>query len=255
MRIAVVGGTGAAGSRIVASARARGVDTVVVARSLGVDVVTGAGLSAALSGVDVVVDALNAPGTDEATARAFFLGAARTISSAASEVGVGRLVCLSIVGIDRAQGYGYYAAKLAQEDAYRQAPLPTTVVRSTQWHEFVDQLLATVRRGPVATVPRMRVQPAAVADVAEVVVDVATSADEGGLVEVAGPEVSEMVDLARRRLRDRRVRATVVPVPFPGAARAVRDGALLPGEGARIVGPTFDVWSAAHPQDERGARP
>jgi uncharacterized protein YbjT (DUF2867 family) len=227
--------------------RARGCDVVVLARSEGVDVVSGSGLSGALAGVDVVVDTLNSPSTAGEPARLFFTTSAAAIQLAASECGVRRIVCLSIVGIERASEYGYYAAKLAQESVYRDGPVPVSVLRSTQWHEFVDQLVTLTCRGPIAAVPRMRVRPVAAASVAEAVVEVATADLASDLLEVAGPEVEEMVDLVRRRLHQRRTRAAVLPVPFPGAGRAVREGALVPGPGARVVGPTFDGWAATHP--------
>jgi uncharacterized protein YbjT (DUF2867 family) len=247
MRVAVAGGTGTVGRLVVGALRARGDDAVVLARSEGVDVVSGAGLGAALAGADVVVDVLNAPSTSAEPARLFFATAASAIQLAAVEAGARRIVCLSILGIERASGYGYYAAKLAQEKAYREGPVPVCVVRSTQWHEFVDQIIGLTRRGPVATIPRMRVQPVAAASVAEVLVDVATADIVSDVLEVAGPQVEEMTDLARRRLRQRGTRSTVLPVPFPGAGRAVRDGALLPGADARLVGPAYDAWAAEHP--------
>ena len=246
MRVAVVGGTGTVGRLVADAARARGVDVVVLARSRGVDVVSGAGLLTALVGADVVVDAVNSPSTDAEAARWFFSTAATAVQRAAVDAGVRRIVCLSIVGVDRASGYGYYAAKLAQETAYRGGPVPVALVRSTQWHEFVDQLIGLTRRGPIATVPRMRVQPVSAASVAEVLVDVATARGVNDVLEVAGPRVEEMTDLARRRLRQRGTRATVLPVPFPGAGKAVREGALLPAADARLVGPTYDDWASEH---------
>lgn len=247
MRVAVAGGSGTAGRLVVEAARARGHDVVAVSRSQGQDVTTGSGVRAALASVDVVVDALNSPSTDAEPARRFFATAAGVLTLAASENDVRRIVCLSIVGIDRAPGYGYYAAKLAQEEAYRAGPVPVTVVRTTQWHEFVDQLVARTRRGPVVAVPSMRVRTVAASAAAEALVDAATAQIAGSDLEVCGPEEAEMTDLVRQRLRGRGERALVVPVPFPGAAQAVRDGALLPGPGARVVGPTFDEWAAQHP--------
>ena len=247
MRIAVAGGTGTIGRLVVDAARSRGDDPRVLARSQGVDVVAGSGLSAALDGADVVVDVLNAPTTQAEPARRFFSVAALNIVRAADEVGVRRIVCLSIVGLPRVSAYGYYAAKLAQEAAYREGPVPVSMVRSTQWHEFVDQLLDLGRRGPVAAIPRMRVQPVAAASVAEVLVDVAAADVGGELLEVAGPQLEEMPDLARRRLRQRGMRTRVVPVPFPGAGKPVREGALVPGADARLVGPTYDAWARTHP--------
>ena len=151
---------------------------------------------------------------------------------------------LSIVGVDRVDT-GYYAGKRAQEELVLAAALPTTVLRATQFHEFAGQVLAMVS-GPVAPVPRMRVQPVAAREVAEHLVELALAAPQGRAPELAGPQVHELTDLARRVLRTRGSRRLVLPLRGPTAAsRAVVGGALLPtGPGPRGR-QTFDAWLRA----------
>jgi uncharacterized protein YbjT (DUF2867 family) len=149
---------------------------------------------------------------------------------------------VSIVGIDRVPGYGYYQAKLAHEAAARAGSVPVTILRATQFHEFPAQVLSLTRRGPVAVVPRMRSQPVAARTVGHHLVRLAET-QPGGIVELAGPEVHEMPELARKLLAAQGSHALVVPVALPGT-RPMRDGALLASAGATIEGPTFDEWLA-----------
>lgn len=132
---------------------------------------------------------------------------------------------------------------MRQEQVARAAGLPTTVVRATQFHEFPAQVMGRLRIGPLAPMPSMRSRTVAAGAVGEVLVEVAAAAPGAGFLEVGGPEVASMVDLARRLVRQRGRRFVVVPFVLPGpTGRAMRQGALLPGDGARLVGPTFDEW-------------
>jgi uncharacterized protein YbjT (DUF2867 family) len=190
----------------------------------------------------VVIDVLNAGTTRGKDAEAFFVDTSRRLQQAASQAGVRHIVTLSIVGIDKASSYGYYTAKLAQEKAVREGPVPVTIVRATQFHEFAGQMLATLSRGPVALVPKMCSQPVAARTVGEVLVETAQTRP-GGTIEVAGPGMVEVPDMARRLLAARGRRMLVVPVTVPGAAgRAMRGDALLANPGTRICGPTYDEW-------------
>lgn len=244
MRIAVAGGTGVVGRYVVTAAERVGHDVVVLSRRSGVDVQRGEGLAEALAGVDVVVDTLNQMATRRKPAERFFTETARNLQSAAARAGVGHIVLLSIVGIDRASGYGYYAAKLAQEQVAQAGPVPVTILRATQFHEFPAQMLAMTRKGPIAVVAKMRSQPVAARTVGEHLVRLAEK-QPGGIVELAGPEVFEMPDLARRTLAARGIKAKVVAVPVPGsAAKAMAGDALLAGPGTTIDGPRFDDWLA-----------
>jgi uncharacterized protein YbjT (DUF2867 family) len=207
-----------------------------------VDVSTGAGLPDALKGVDVVIDTTNAGTTDRAKATTFFTEVAENLQTTGAALGVARLVALSIVGLERVPGFGYYEAKLAHEAALRAGPLPVSIVRATQFHEFPAQILSRGGMGPLALVPVMRIQPVAARAVGEALVEIAVE-PTATTVEIAGPEEKDLVALARAIVRKRQARMWVVPLPVPGrAGRAMRTGGQLPSPGARVIGPTFDEW-------------
>ena len=232
------------GRHVVAALKRVGCEPVVLARSTGVDLVSGAGLDAALQGVRAVVDVSNVSSQRRSASVRFFTAATSALLAAGARVGVEHHVVLSIVGVDRVDT-GYYAGKRAQEELVLAAELPTTVLRATQFHEFAGQVLAMVS-GPVAPVPRMRVQPVAAREVAEHLVELALAPPQGRAPELAGPQVHELTDLARRVLRTRGSRRLVLPLRGPTAAsRAVVGGALLPtGPGPRGR-QTFDAWLRA----------
>lgn len=238
MRIAVAGGTGLVGRHVVEAARQAGHDPVVLARSVGVDTRSGAGLAAALEGVDAVVDATNASTPDGAQAEAFFVESTANLARIGAEAGVGHLVVLSIVGIDRAPT-AYYRAKLAHERAALDGAVPASIVRATQFHEFPAQLIARGRRGGTAELPSLRVRTVAARTVGRMLAEIAEGAPLRDRLEVGGPEEADLVPLARRFVGHFHLAIEVTP----GEA-TVPPGALLPGVGARIEGPTFDDWLA-----------
>ncbi len=243
MRIAVAGGTGTVGRYVVDAAGERGHDVVVLSRSTGADLLAGDGLPVALGGVDVVVDTTNIESISRTRATAFFTAVAGNLQRSAAAAGVARIVTLSIVGIDRVPGFGYYQAKLAHEEAARRGSVAADVVRATQFHEFAAQVLRRSRAGPVAMVPRMRSQTVAARALGEELVAVAEGPAVGDIVEVAGPGVEDMVALARRVVARRGAHTKVMGLWVPGhAGAAMRGDALLPGPGARIVGPPFGEW-------------
>jgi uncharacterized protein YbjT (DUF2867 family) len=243
MKLAVAGATGTVGRYVVEAAESAGHTVVRVSRADGVDVLSGDGLNAALAGVEVVVDALNLRSVNRSKATAFFTRTTRRLQEAGAAAGARRLVTLSIVGLERVPSYGYYRAKLAQEQAARSGPLPATVLRATQFHEFPGQILAATRRGPLALMPRMRVQPVAARTVGAALVEAATGPSAPDLLELAGPAPEDLVDLARRLLRHQHARVAVLGLPWPGATgAAMGGGAILPDPGVRIAGPTFDEW-------------
>lgn len=243
MRIAVVGGTGTVGRHVVQAAHGAGHETVVVARSTGIDVLTGEGLERALAGVEAVVDVANQFSTKAARATAFFTAVSRRLQEVGARCGVSHIVTLSIVGIDRVPGWGYYEGKVAQEAVALGGPVPGTLLRATQFHEFPGQVLDQYPTGPFAVCPRMRVQPVAASTVADRLVELAAGPPVGRAEDLGGPEPADLRDLARRLLRRRGSRAVLVPLPVPGkVGRALSGGALLPGPGARLAGPTFDEW-------------
>lgn len=243
VRVAVCGGTGLVGRLLVEALRQQGHEPVVLARSTGVDVVRGTGLEAALAGCDAVVDVSNREVLRAAAATAFFETATRHVGAAAARAGVRHHVVLSIVGVD-SPALGYYVGKQRQEQALAGGPVPWSVLRSTQFHEYAAQVLA-LSKGPVAFVPRMRVQPVAAREVAAALARLAVGPAVGRAADLAGPEVHELPDLARRLLRARGRHRAVVPLRLPGAGgRALADGVLLPGPGAVRGTEPFEAWLA-----------
>ena len=246
MKIAVAGGSGTVGRYVVESATAAGHEAVVLSRSSGNDLRSGVGLADTLKGVEVIVDTSNPDTTNGAQASAFFADVTRTLHAAGAEAGVQRLVSLSIVGIDHFP-FGYYEAKLTQEEAAFAGPLPARVVRSTQFHEFAAQLLARTKRGPLVAMPVMRIQPIAARTVGEELWQTALSPSSEKIVEIAGPQEERLVAMARSVLRQRGLHAFVVPLRLPGrAGKLMRSGGQLPSSEARLLGPSFAQWLNSH---------
>lgn len=240
MKVAVAGGTGLTGRHVIEALCAAGHEPVALARSTGVDLVTGAGLDAALAGVDVTIDVSNVTTMKRAEAVGFFDRAGRHLLGAAARAGVRHHVALSIVGIDRVRT-GYYQGKLRQEEIVREGAVPWTVLRATQFHEFAEQILERVP-GPVALVPRLTVQPIAVREVAQALVALAAGEPQKDAPDLAGPRVESLADMARRLVRSGTVRRRpVVPLWLPGP---MAHGGLLPtGTGPRGT-QTFEQWLA-----------
>lgn len=247
MKIAIAGGTGTVGQKIVAEARRRGHDTSVLARAAGADLITGAGVDAALEGADAVIDAASVGTLSAQAATTFFRTASATLLAGAAKAGVAHAVLLSIVGIDR-NPHGYYAGKVAQEQLYREAPVPWTIVRATQFHEFAAQVAGQARLGPLQLAPRARLQPVAAAEVAAHVVDLAEGAPRGRAADIAGPHEEELADMIRAWVRHEGHRGPVVPVRLPSAQmRGMRRGLALPGADALSLGPSFREWLDGEP--------
>jgi uncharacterized protein YbjT (DUF2867 family) len=256
--IAVAGATGRVGHHVVDVLRERGHDVVSISRSNGVDVVTGEGLDEALRGVDVVVDAATGPSPDEQEATAFFSAAARNLQAAGERAGVQRIVVVSIIGIDRMGGGGYQGAKLVHETLSQAGSVPATILRASQFHEFVEPVIGWGTSGSVAHVSNMRTQIVAARTVAEALVDVVEGggpqpSPSGAPAEIAGPREERFVDLARllaaRRLHGLRVEEAN-DVEYNPDAEAVEDGALLPSPHAVLAGPTFAEWLEVQPRVE-----
>jgi uncharacterized protein YbjT (DUF2867 family) len=245
-RIAVVGATGRLGRHVVDVLTERGFDVVPISRTHGVDVITGDGLDAALAGVDVIIDVATGPSPDQAEATDFFLTATRHLQEAGQRAGVRQVLVVSIVGTDRyVDGYG--AAKVAHEQAALTGPIPTRILRATQFHELVEQLLAWGTQGDVAYVQTLRTQPVAARAVAEALAGMVGEVDGPAVTDVAGPQEESMGDLATR-FADHRglgVRVEEVSDPDDPDARLEAGGGVLPGPDARRVGPTFERWLEA----------
>lgn len=246
MRVAVAGGTGRIGGRLVSVLRERGDDVVVLSRATDVDLVTGSGVEEALDGVEAVVDCTSTPAQSVRACVAFFTAVATTLQRAAAGAGVRRVVTLSVVGIDQMPGLGHYAGKLAQERATRAGEVPATVLRATQLHDFPAQLADGLGLGPVRLCLRQPVQPVAPETVLAHLVRLADGAEEGRTVDLAGPQRTLMTTACRRTYAARGRRRVVVPLLLPGpSARAARRGAALAPEGAIVGGPGFDEWVTA----------
>ena len=240
MRIAVAGGTGVVGQHVVTALEGAGHQAVVLARSRGVDVTTGAGLDAALDGVDGVIDVTNIPTTGRKASTAFFEAASRHLLDSGRRAGIGHHVTLSVVGCDRVD-FGYYIGKRRQEELVLDGRVPASVLRATQFFEFAQQF--TGRSWLPAVVPRMRTQPIAAGEVAAELVGLVTGPPVGRAPDLAGPREEQLVDMVRRLRRQGASRRLVVPLTLPGrTGRAMAGGALLPeGPGPRGR-QTFADW-------------
>jgi uncharacterized protein YbjT (DUF2867 family) len=243
MRIAVAGSTGLVGSHVVAAAEAEGHSVVGLAREDGIDLTVSAGLDERLAGVEALVDVTQSP-TIDIEAVTFFETVAANLGDAATRAGVSRTVLLSIIGVDRVPGYDYYTAKVAQEDAHRAHSPGLHVLRAGQFHEFAGMAVRWGRDGDTTSVDDMLSQPVAVEEIAKVLLELATGEREDTVIELAGPQREQIVDLARRLVAFRGEALTVMARPVPAP---MKDGALLPGPDAIIAGPTFDQWLRAQP--------
>lgn len=245
MRVAVVGASGRIGSRTVQRLAAEGHEAVRVSRADGVDVRTGAGLVEALDGVDAVIDATNVLGTDESQIVEGFATATRNVLQAEAKAGVRHHVLLSIAGIDRGQRVAHYAGKRAQEALVTAGPVPYSIVRATQFHDFAAMVAEWTWQDGVATIAPLLVQPIDHGDVAAALVEVAQAEPLHGSVDVAGPRTEDLVDMARRTFAVRGQDVTLVPTWQGPFDTTMAGEVLLPGDGARLGPTSFDDWLAA----------
>ena len=246
MKIVVIGGSGLIGKRVVQRLRTRGHEALPASPSSGVDTLTGKGLEAALTGAQVVVDVANSPSFEDAAALHFFETAGRNIAAAEAAAGVGHHVALSVVGTERLLASGYFRAKLAQEALIKAAKTPYTILRATQFFEFVGSIADSATAEQTVRLPPALFQPIASDDVADAVTDVALAPPVNGTVEVAGPEAVGLDALVGRFLRitkDPRMLVTDATAPYFGIP--VDDRSLTPDAGARIGRMRFDDWLGA----------
>ncbi len=243
MKIVVIGGTGLIGTKLVRTLRQQSHEVVAASPSLGVNTVTGEGLKEALSGAQVVVDVANAPSWEDQAVLAFFEASGRNLLAAETAAGVRHHVALSVVGTDRLLASGYFRAKLAQENLIKASSIPYTIVRATQFFEFVGGIAQSASDGQSVRLPPAMMQPVASDDVAAALASVAVEPPLNRTIELAGPEPIRMDDLVRRFLsahRDGRQVTTDVHASYFGVN--VNDQSLTPGPNPRI-GPTrFDNW-------------
>jgi uncharacterized protein YbjT (DUF2867 family) len=244
MKIVVIGGTGLIGSKLTEKLRADGHDPLAASPNTGVDVITGKGLDEALAGADVVVDVANAPDWDDAAVMDFFQTSARNILAAEAAAGTGHHVALSVVGTERLQGSGYFRAKLAQEEAIKAAAIPSTILRATQFFEFIGAIADSSTDNGTVSLPPLLFQPEAADDVAAALADIAAGTPVDGTVELAGPERFRLDELVRRFLsarNDPRPVVTDADAPYYGL-QVSDERALIPGDNPRLGATRFADW-------------
>jgi uncharacterized protein YbjT (DUF2867 family) len=243
MRLVVIGGTGLIGSKLVEKLRRAGHEPLAASPDTGVNALTGEGLAEALEGAHVVVDVANAPAWDDAAVLDFFQTSSRNLLAAETVAGVGHHVALSVLGADRLPGSGYLRAKVAQEEVVKAGPLPYTIVRATQFFEFIGRIADSSTEGDTVRLSPALVQPESADDVVSTLADVAVGAPLNDTVELAGPEAFPLDELARRFLEasddPRQVTADAHALYF-GAE--LDDGSLTPGDDARIAPTRFEDW-------------
>jgi uncharacterized protein YbjT (DUF2867 family) len=243
MKIVVIGGTGLIGSKLVVRLREAGHEPLAASPDTGVNTITGEGLAEALDGAQVVVDVANAPLWEDAAVMEFFETSTRNVLTAEAAGGVRHHVVLSVVGTDRLPDSGYFRAKLAQEAMVEAEGVPYTILRATQFFEFIARIANSSSDGDTVRLAPVLVQPESADDVAAALADVAVSEPANGIVELAGPEQFRLDELARRVLRaadDERLVTADTHVRYFGAE--LHDDSLTPGDRARIAPTRFEEW-------------
>ena len=245
MKIVVIGGTGLIGKKLVQILRQQDHEVVAASPSSGVNTLTGEGLAEALAGAKVVVDVANSPSFEDKAVLAFFETSGRNLLAAEAAAGVGHHVALSVVGTDRLLASGYFRAKMAQENLIKAASIPYTIVRATQFFEFVGGIAQAATDGQNVRLPPALMQPIAAQDVAAAVADAALAKPLNGTVDLAGPEPIRQDDLVRQFLSATGDARTVITDPLAlYYGIAVDDRSLTPGANPRL-GPTrFADWLA-----------
>ncbi len=255
MRIVVVGGSGLIGAKLVSNLGQRGHDVMSASRRSGVNTLTGEGLAEALAGADVVADVTNSTSFDDPEVTQFFRCSSRNLVAAAQAARVKHHMVLSIVGTDRLLQSNYFRAKMIQEDLIVSSPIPHTILRSTQFYEFMPRIPESDADERTVRVSPALVQPLASAEVAAALADLATTAPRNRMIEFAGPECFRLDEIVQRVMRAYDDRREVVPdtrARYFGALLA--DDTLTPDEGAIIGVGTFDDWlknSAAQATESR----
>ena len=243
MKIVVIGGTGLIGTKLVKLLRERGDEALPASPSSGVNTLTGEGLAEALAGAQVVVDVSNSPSWEDKAVLEFFETSTRNLLAAEAAAGVGHHVALSVVGTERLLQSGFFRAKMAQEELIQASDVPYTIVRSTQFFEFVDGIAQSATDGQTVRLSSAHIQPILSDDVAAALAEVTLGAPVNGMIEIAGPDRLGLDELVRRFLRAKQdARQVVTDVHARYFGIDVNDRSLTPGDNPRI-GPThFDDW-------------
>jgi uncharacterized protein YbjT (DUF2867 family) len=243
MKIVVVGGTGLIGSKLVIDLRGQGHEAAAASPKSGVNSITGDGLADALKGASVVVDVTNSPSWEDAAVLKFFETSTRNLLTYGAAAGVKHHVALSVVGTERLLESGFFRAKFAQENLIKASKVPYTIVRATQFFEFVKQIVDYSTQGNEVHLPSAFIQPMAAHDVASAVARVATNPPANGTIEIGGPEQFRLDELGRRFLTARQDPRKVISDPhgrYYGIE--VSERTLIPDKNARLGETRFDAW-------------
>ena len=245
MKIVIIGGTGLIGTKLAGKLREKGHEVVPAAPSTGVNTITGEGLEKALLGAEIVVDVANSPSFEDGPALKFFETSGRNLLAAEATAGVRHHIALSIVGTDRLPECGYFRAKLAQENLIRASKIPYTILRATQFFEFVGGIVDSSSDGQIVRLSPALFQPVASDDVAAALADVTLGAPVNGIVELAGPEKFSLDEFARKYLiatKDPRRVAADIHARYFGAE--LDDQSLTPVNNPRLGSLRFEDWLA-----------
>jgi len=256
MKIVVIGGTGLIGSKLVKKLRDQGQDVVAASPANGVNSITGEGLANALKGASVSVDVTNSPSWEDAAVLQFFETSTRNLLDHGAAAGVRHYVALSVVGTERMLESGFFRAKLAQEKLIEASSIPYSIVRATQFFEFVDKIADLSTEGNRVRLPPVLFQPMAADDVASALAGIAMSSPVNATVEIAGPEQFRLDEVIRRDLAARKDPREVISDP---SARyygiQVSERTLVPDDGARFGETRFEDWLRSATQVPKTGRP
>ncbi len=246
MKIVIIGGTGLIGTKVAGKLRQLGHTVIAGSPSTGINSITGEGLAEAMSGTDVVIDLSNSPSFEDGPVLQFFETSGRNLMAAETNAGVKHHLAVSIVGVDRMQDLGYMRAKKAQEDLIRQSGIPYTIIRSTQFLEFLPAIAATATQGNDVHISNVSFQPIAAEDVASFVTEFAISAPANGILEIAGPERHTQTEFVAAYLKEKDGSKNVIantnseyfggPIPNDG---------LVPQGDAKLGSLHLTQWLAA----------
>lgn len=243
LKIVVIGGTGLIGSKLVTKLGEHGHSAIAASPESGVNTLTGAGLSEALDGAEVVVDVSNSPSFEDEAAMKFFETSTRNLLAAEAGVGVRHHVALSVVGTDRLQESGYFRAKQAQEELIKKSSIPYSIVHATQFFEFVMRIADSATSGNEVRLAPVFIQPMAADDVASALGRTATGSPLNSTVEVAGPAEFRLDELVRNALAARKDPREVIADPrAPYFGVVLGERTLLPGDGAQLGATTIQAW-------------